>query len=84
MGEQCAVCPYIDKISENSNDVIQLKIDIGIAKGEIAGVKEDMRDIKDSIKTINTDIKASKNFQIATMASVLVSIGLMVISVFIK
>lgn len=78
----CVTCQ--ENIKQNSEEIVTLKIDIGIAKGEIEGVKEDMRDIKDSIKTINTDIKASKNFQIATMASVLVSIGLMVISVFIK
>jgi hypothetical protein len=84
MEEICLTCQYADKINKNANDVIDLRIDVGIAKGEIEGVKEDMKEIKDSIKTINTDIKASKNFQIATMASVLVSIGLMVIAVFIK
>ena len=78
----CTTCQ--SQIKENSTDIMDLKIDLGIAKGEIAGVKEDLKDIKDAIKTINTDMKATKNFQIATMASILVSIGLMVISVFIK
>lgn len=80
----CENCPHINKINETANDIINIKIDVGIAKGEIAGVKEDMKDIKESIKTITSDMKGSKNFQIATMTSILVSIGLMIIALFIK
>lgn len=80
----CENCPYLDKINDTSKELIDIKIDVGIAKGEIAGVKEDMKDIKDSIKTITSDMKGSKNFQIATMTSILVSIGLMILALFVK
>lgn len=80
----CENCPYLDKINETAKELIDIKIDVGIAKGEIAGVKEDMKDIKDSIKTITADMKGSKNFQIATMTSILVSIGLMILALFVK